>query len=264
MRYLFTVLLFTGLFVRSHASVLKLIDTPKVKLSSEQQIKYQKNVVKFNPTALLLNNYSFSVERAISPKFSIQFGYRYQPYSYLFDNIIGREIAKRAPIDPNYYNFQTSNNTFTLDLKYYPKSQGLQGVYFGIYSRLGLWDMDNLDYKFAASNDNLYDVPLTSNFKGVAGGISIGKQWIIKKVITIEYYILAAHFGKFSGTLESKKDLSGLTNEEKIQLKSDVEGLYRIADHNYLNTVVNDKGITGEISGPFIGIRTGINVGFAF
>jgi hypothetical protein len=59
--------------------------------------------------------------------------------------------------------------------------------------------------------------------------------------------------------------LSGLSDEEKNNLKANISEIFLIFDKNYLsNFMVTDDGINGNISGPFIGIRSAISIGLIF
>lgn len=227
---------------------------------------FRRNGIKVNLFSLLVNNYSVSFERIISRKMSIQIGYRYQPYKYLMENPIGRFLTKKgAAIDLRYYNFQTSNNALSSDFRVYTgKKYGAQGFYFGLYGRYASFDADNIDYNYITKNDDEYLVPLVSNFNGFGGGIVMGRQWLIKKRISIDYSF-GFHYGKLNGSLVSNKDLSGLTNQEKNELQANIEELFIIVNKNYLSTItVDNSGVTGKISGPFLGIRSGLSIGIVF
>ncbi len=195
----------------------------------------------------------------------MQFGYRYQPYNYLFDNFVGKNVTKRVNIDPRYINIQTNNNAFTADLRYYPGRKGAgKGLYISLYGRYVLFDIDHLQYSYETDNSVSYNVPWVSNSKGIAGGILVGMQKRIKNRIVIDFYTLGLHYGALTGSLASKKDLSGLSEQDRTNVKEDLEDLFYLNNHKYLSATVNDSGINGKISGSFLGIRSGICLGIAF
>jgi len=232
--------------------------------SESEEVLPKANIIKINLYSLFVNNYYISYERLITKKISFQLGYRYQPYEYLAENFVGKKLSKLFSIDPRYYNFKTSNNSVTADVKFYLGRKAPQGLYLGLYGRYTAFDVDNIDYTYILKNESVYSVPLISNVKGVGVGGVIGIQWLIKKRISLEYYIIGGHYGKLSGKLKSEKDLSDLSDEEKSDLKENVEDLFTISNKKYLTSTISDRGIDGKISGPFFGARSGICVGIAF
>jgi uncharacterized protein DUF3575 len=238
----------------------------KRSLHQHDSISVKHNGIKINVYSLFINNYSVSFERLIGRKISVQLGYRYQPYNYLMENPFGRFLTKKgAPIDYAYYNFKTSNNTFTLDFKFYTgKKPGMQGLWFGAFGRYAMFDADNTDFNYITESDVEYKVPLVSNFHAWGGGIIAGRQWIIKKLITVEY-TLGFQLCEFGGSVISHKDLSGLTAQQKGEVKADISDLFFINDKSYIsNLIVDDKGVNGQITGPFLGIRSALTVGIIF
>jgi len=215
--------------------------------------------------SLLIKNYSVSFERLISKRISLQVGYRYGPYSYWIDNPIGKRIVKAGVGDPRYYAFQIGNNAVTADIRFYlGKKEGMRGLFTGLYGRYAVFDADNVDFNYVSKPEKVYSVPLVNNFTGVGGGIIIGRQWLIKNRITIEY-ITGIQYGKISGSLISKKDLSALSEPEKNELKENITEMFDIFNKNYItNLTINDKGLNGKISGPFLGIRSAISFGYIF
>lgn len=266
MKYFFFLLLF---YSKVFYAQINSIDDPKNIFSGQlqnfPQNSLHKNNFKINILSPFIHNYSASFERLISKKISVQLGYRYAPYSYLIDNIIGKKIVKQGIGDPRYYGFETSNYAVTGDIRWYlGKKEGMRGLFIGLYGRFVVFSADNKDYNYVTKPENVYNVPLVTNFNGLAGGIIVGRQWIIKKRITIEY-LSGFHYGKLNGSLTSKKDLSGLSDEEKNNLKANISEIFLIFDKNYLsNFMVTDDGINGNISGPFIGIRSAISIGLIF
>lgn len=225
---------------------------------------FRPNSIKVNTYGLLINNYAFSYERIIKRNISVQLGFRYQPYNYLIDNIAGRKLAERGTIDPKYFNFKVGNYAVTADFRLYTskKKEG-KGIFFGLYGRYAHFDIDNVDYTFVNDKEIVYNVPLVSNVSGFGGGISSGIKWIIKKRVVIELYS-GVHYLKLTGPLTSNKDLSGLSGQEKSDLKDNVEDIFTLGDKKYLTATVGDNGITGSISGPPIGIRSCLSIGFVF
>lgn len=239
------------------------IDTVDEKKIKKKSVQF--NNIKINLYSLFVRNYSFYFERSISRKITAQIGFRYQPYSYLLDNVVAKQLLKDKIVQSDLYDFKTSNSSFTLDLKYYPGKKGAgKGFYIGIYGRYTILDLDDVDYVYQSKSDDIYHVPLFSRLKGIGGGILLGYQFLIKKRISVDIYIIGGHYGIWNGSINSKKDLFGLSDDEKTDLKEKIENLYTLFGRKYANVNVSNIGVSGNISGPFWGTRSGISLGISF
>ena len=241
-----------------------LFTTTATKQQTKQKL-FRPNNLKVNLYGLLVNNYSIFYERMIAPKLSVQLGYRYQPYAYLTEIKLVNKLATNGTLDPKYFSFKTGNYAFTADVRLYTgkKHKGAKGIFFSLYGRYTHFDVDNVEYTYVTDKEEVYDVPLVSNLTGFGGGILSGIKWIIKKRITIELYT-GIHYLQLKGPLTSNKDLSGLSDQDKSDLKNNVEDIFTFGDKKYLTAAVSDTGITGTISGPAIGIRSCLSIGFVF
>jgi hypothetical protein len=264
-KYLWGLLFLSYTTCFAQQNTLNGLPFDQIKQSSTDEELVHKNILKINLYSLLVKNYSLSFERLISRKISLQLSYRYGPYAYWVNNLVGRKIVKHGIGDPKYYGFQVSNNAVTTDLRFYlGRKEGMRGLFLGLYGRYATFDADNLDFNYVTEAERIYSVPLVINSKGIAGGIIVGRQWIIKKRITLEC-ISGVQYGKLNGSLISNKDLSSLSEIEKNDLKDNIAEMFIILNKNYLPTLtVNNTGVNGKISGPFIGIRSALSIGFAF
>jgi len=250
--------------IKKLPDTLSVTRTKKAKKNMPETFK-RNNRFKINLYSLLLKNYSFTYERMLSRKISFQASYRYQPYTDITNNVLGKYLDKRNAIDFKYLNFQTANNALTADLRlYFSKRKPGRGAYVGIYGRYLEMDIDNTEYKFINNAGVVYDVPLIGNVKGFAGGFAVGWQFLIKRRVIVDYCFLGGHYGRISGTVVSNKDLSALSSDEQARLKSKIEDLYTLTNSKYLSASVTDQGVHGKISGPLYGIRTSLSVGIAF
>lgn len=67
------------------------------------------------------------------------------------------------------------------------------------------------------------------------------------------------------GNISGAKNLAALSNDEKEWLKTDLEETFAVGDRQLIKARVNNDGITGDVSGPYLGIRAaGLSVGIVF
>jgi hypothetical protein len=232
-------------------------------------ISYPRNNIQWNVTSLLLfKNYNFSYERLVARKISIVASYRFMPSTYVKDVPLGRKIFENTTNgeDDNVDIKETllSNQTITAEVRFYGgKHPGARGFYFAAYGRyVNL--KSTYPYEYYDESDKLYPIPVQGKAKGIGGGVMIGAQWLIAKRIVLNWYILGAHYGSLNGTLNGTADLSGLSEEGKQEIQDDINNFLVIGSKQYINSTVNDNGVTGTIKGPFIGLRGGISLGIAF
>lgn len=246
------------------ASPLPVVKTAKPKR------EYPKNVVKFNVGSLLLfKNYNFVLERSLTRKISASLGYRTMPTTQL--SLLpalekGYSLAgeDESTLEEDWSNIKASNQTFTAEFRFYGgRKPGPRGFYLGLYGRYAKFDVDyNYTYETDARN---YVIPITSSAKGLGGGLFIGVQWLIAKRVALDWQILGGHWGKLTGNGNGIADLSGLSQQDRENVRDDLdEMLPYIGDNSTIRTDVNDTGVKLKIDGPFAGLRSGISLGISF
>lgn len=231
----------------------------------------KRNNVKINLSSLLLNNYSLYYERSLSRKITFQAGYRFQPNSSILKNSLAKQIIKTAieldeETEKDINSFTTSNNTYTGEFRFYGgKRDGAKGFYLGLYGRYATFNCNYTNYNFETDNAQAMNIPLKGKIKGLGGGLIIGAQWWFGKAVCMDLYLLGGHYGSLKGSFSGSKNLTALSDGEKQRLKSDLEETLVIGDRQFINTTVNNNGITGKVNGPYIGIRAaGLSVGIVF
>jgi hypothetical protein len=115
------------------------------------------------------------------------------------------------------------------------------------------------------SNGTQYELPVNAKLAGFGGGIMIGAQWLVANRITFDWYIIGVHFGSLAGNLSAKSDLSKMSQQDKANLEAEIEGVTYYNNRKYIEATVTDEGVTGNMKGPFAGVRgLGFNIGLAF
>ncbi|NEM97649.1 DUF3575 domain-containing protein [Pontibacter sp. BT327] len=235
---------------------------------------FRKNSVKMNLSSLAFRNYSFTYERTLARKITFVAGYSFMPSSQISSLPIVDKAIEIADIssDEETDSFEedlkkgnVGTSAITGELRFYSgKKAGARGLYVSLYGRYTTVDLSYLD-TYVGDFDIEHDLPYNAELKGFGGGIMFGAQWLIAKRVTLDWYIVGAHYGKLSGNLSALTDLSMLTEQERADLKTEVEDLFTIGDKKYVDATIKDNGMFGKLNGPFGGVRAfGFNLGIAF
>ncbi len=250
------------------------VATDTITSASQPAELFRKNGVKMNLSSLAFNNYSFSAERAIGRKITVVGGYSFLPKSNVNDipfvnkavELAGSEFGEESEdIVDELEEGTLGSQAITGEIRFYGgKKAGARGIYVALYGRYTTIDM-GYQYVYTDQLDRDYDMPIQAKMKGFGGGIMFGAQWLIAKRVTFDWYIVGGHYGKLTGDLSARTDLSAMSQEDKDELKNEIEDMATINGKKYMDVTVNDNGAFGDASGPFAGIRgLGFNIGIAF
>lgn len=237
----------------------------------------RRNGVKMNLTSLAINNYNFSYERSVGNKVTLAGSYSFTPESrfgslplvknsHRIKGIAGEQYGKKTDEITGLFNETKFTTTaYTGEIRFYNgKKPGARGWYTSVYGRYTSMVMSHL-YSYEDSNGAQYDLPVNAKMSGFGGGIMIGAQWLVANRITLDWYIIGAHFGSLSGDVSAKSDLSKMSQQDKADLEAEIEGVIYHDNRKYVEATVTDEGVTGEMNGPFAGVRGfGFNIGVAF
>ncbi len=242
------------------------VDSGKV---IKNELRFPKNNFKINLSSLALKNYSLFYERSLSRKISFTAGYRSMPSTNLGELSIVKKVSESLnegeELIEGINRMQADGQAYTGEFRFYGgKKPGARGMYLALYGRYATFN-HNYDYRFTTENDNNLAIPINSKVSGLGAGILIGKQTLIAKRLTLDIYAIGGHYGKLTGTSQSVTDLSSLSNQDKQNLKAELDDILVIQDKPFLNSTVTNQGVTGKISGPFAGVRgLGFSLGIAF
>jgi hypothetical protein len=241
------------------------IDTPRVEKDPRP---YRKNLIKINLAALtMLKSYNFSYEHLLGRKVSFVFGYNKMSENTLSDLPITKRVSDKIfddddRIKDDLDRIRVSNTAYTAEFRFYGgQFSGARGFYLALYGRYVNTKI-NYDYEFQA-NTRTYNVPLKSNLKGYAGGILLGSQFIISRTISLDIYV-GGHYGTIKGDADGPIDLSTMSQQDKTNLRDDIERTTTIRDKQYVDATVSNSGVTAKVKGPLIGLRGGFSLGIAF
>ena len=161
------------------------------------------NIVKINIGSLLVKNFSFQYERAVSTKTSAALGIRFQPYGDIpFQSWFEDQIDEP---DIQIGQGKTGNFALTPEFRYYFK-RGLHGLYIAPYARYASYKIE-APVRYASLLTTK-----TAFFKGdiysFSGGVLFGSQFKLTNNLVLDWYIIGAHIGGSSGELNFTANLT--------------------------------------------------------
>lgn len=229
---------------------------------------YRKNLLKINLAALtMVKSYNFSYEHLLGRKVSFVAGYNKMSEQTLSDLPITKSVSDKIfddgdRIKDDLDRIRVSNTAYTAEFRFYGgQFSGARGFYLALYGRYVNTKI-KYDYEYATST-RTFNIPLNSNLKGYAGGILLGTQFIISRTISLDIYA-GGHYGTIKGDADGSIDLTAMSQQDKKNLKDDLESTATIRDKKYLTAEVTNSGVNAKIKGPLIGIRGGFSLGIAF
>ncbi|MFD1629619.1 DUF3575 domain-containing protein [Pseudopedobacter beijingensis] len=224
-----------------------------------------KNLIKLNLTGLPLRTYSGTYERAIGKKISAGIGFRYMGEGKLpfLDDI------KSAIDDPetnkHISNLKLGNYAITPEVKFYMGKGVFRGFYIAPFVRYAVYSAD-LPFEFTYEDQNNIEktekIPLSGNVTTITGGLMFGAQWKLSKRIYLDWMILGPNAGSAKGDITGNKTLS---DDERDGLQKEID---KLKDSDIpmlkLSGEATNNGARIDFSGPWAGLRAGINLGFRF
>jgi hypothetical protein len=200
--------------IRKFASILLLLPSLAFaeKPDSVFQYKqpYHKNVIKFNPTPMLLwsmKNITFSYERVLNPKQSIALTVGYLEFPSLFKDTIGSLLAITGR--------EKYGINLALEYRFYLGKRNARPIPDGIYiAPFASY------YGYHFKNDvNVLKTSLDSagvvkgNFYIFNLGVELGYQFVFWKRFTLDFVVIGPAMSYYGGGL----DISGEIQLEKLE-----------------------------------------------
>lgn len=227
----------------------------------------EKNIIKLNVAAIVLNNYSLQYERLVAPRVSIALGVSHRakgglPLLSSFESLIDDAYTFQQ-----IQNITVSNTAFTPEVRFYLGQRGSpSGFYIAPYLRVSTYQLGlgNFEYTVEYQDDDVpfeetKHIDLTGNLRTTTGGILLGAQWRLNKLLYLDWWMLGAAYGGANGKLTA---LSPLDPEEQLALQTALQDLeIPMVDSE---VTVDGSGARIGLKGPWTGLRTGISLGIRF
>jgi len=223
-----------------------------------------KHILKMNVAALVTKTFSFQAERAVGKKISVAVaigarGKSSLPFTSTFENLADAddEDTKRAIRD-----FKTSNISVTPEVRFYLGKKGVfHGFYVAPFGRYAKYDIESPIQVTVDQINQTERILFNGDIKTFTGGVMIGAQWQLSKLVYLDWWILGPNFGSSSGKLVGTRPLNVL---EQAELRNQLDDL--LDDVPLINPTysVDGNGAQIDVKGQWAGLRGGLAVGFRF
>jgi len=219
------------------------------------------NIIKTNLSGYVFNNYYFTYERKIVKHLSLSLSYRTMPKGIIpFESQVSK-MFKNSNFD--FTQFQIGNTAITPEVRIY-SHKNMTGFYIAGYARFATFDITapvNYTYTNGAvqqSSTALFDGKITST----SGGLMIGTQHNLFKILVLDIWILGGHYGTCNGTLLATINHT-MSSQEQAALQNQINGI-QASPFTITGKVTSPTTANLVANGPWAGIRAGLNLGIRF
>lgn len=232
--------------------------TATVATAQDDESSAGKNIIKINVPALVFKNISVQYERQIGRRFTAAATARFMPKSKLPFRSTISDLADDAALDRQLANTEVSNMAIMPELRWYVGKHGaFRGFYLGAFANIGKFDAD-LRYEYDDAGTTKF-IPLAGGVNTITGGLMLGAQWKLNKMLYLDWWILGPNYGTSKGDLTGRQNL---TASEQQSLRNELADLdIPLTDFTYR---VDGNGATIDFKGPWAGVRAGICIGINF
>jgi hypothetical protein len=218
----------------------------------------QQNVIKANLFSLPLKNVSLQYERKIISRTSAALGVRWQPSGSLPLESALKNLADDPEVERQIDNLTTGNFTVTPEVRFYlGKKKSMRGIYIAPHLRYARFTAD-LPFEYDDGGVTK-TIPMSGSLNTITGGLLLGSQFSLGKLVYLDWWILGPAYGRSSGDISGKKTLSP---SEQQSLRDELATLD--VPLTKISYTVDANGATVYFKGPWAGIRTGLCLGFRF
>jgi len=218
------------------------------------------NAVKLNVTSLFVRNYNISYERSLSRRLSVSLGIRDMPKG---DLPFKKEFKKSVKSDKlNLDQFQLGNFAITPEMRIYMGKGYMHGFYISIYGRYANFDV-SAPLQFNNKNGTTSQATFVGSVHSYSGGLSFGVQYTFWKILVLDVMIMGGNYGGCSGTINANNITPPLSAQEQQNLQQSINTI-NAKPFNISGQVLSSTQAVINASGPWGGIRTGINLGVRF
>jgi len=222
------------------------------------------HIVKMNVAALVTKTFSFQAERAVGKKISVALAISGMPESKLPFTSTFEDLADANDEDTRkaIRDFRISSISVTPEVRFYLGKKGVfHGFYVAPFGRYAKYSVESPIQVTVAQLNQTERIVFNGDVKTFTGGVMIGAQWQLSKLVYLDWWILGPNFGSSSGSLTGVRPLNTL---EQAELRNQLDDL--LDDVPLVNPtyVVNDNGANIKVKGQWAGLRAGLAVGFRF
>ncbi|MCB9202249.1 MAG: DUF3575 domain-containing protein [Flavobacteriales bacterium] len=217
-----------------------------------------KNIIKFNLTSLLINNYALQYERVLSPKTSIAIQGRFMPET---SGIVKESYLDDEDAYSTLKNITISNYAITPEFRWYLGQGYGKGFYIAPFYRYSHFEVSGITETFESDYGVDEDITLSGDLTAHSFGVLFGAQWHLGANIILDWWILGPHYGVSKGEANGTTTRN-LSTTEQERIKADLEDLDLVIFDQKVTTRSN--GADMSLDGMFAGVRAGISIGYRF
>lgn len=228
----------------------------------EKNSTQKMNILKVNVSALPFGNFSLQYERVLQKKISLALGIGFRPEGKLpFKNSLNDAANGDQDIENAINNAQLSNFSITPEFRFYVGKKGYgRGFYLAPYYRFASFNVSTIPIEYNGGTGTK-SINLTGDMKTHSGGLMLGAQWFIGKSVTLDWWILGAHYGAGKGSLSGTPS-APFTQLEQNDIRQTIEDIELPVGN--IKAEVTSTSAKAIINGPWAGIRAAITLGIRF
>ena len=259
---------FTSLLIPALLALTLTASAQSSRRQDDGDLTERRNLLKINVPAIALNNYSFQYERAIGKKISAGLGFRFMPKTGLpLKGTLETVIDDEETWD-KLKALKTSNTAITPEVRFYFGKSVFRGFYLAPFAKFATYkaDLPEFDYtveytdpSHGISISRTEEIPLSGDLKTITGGLLIGAQWKLSKLLYLDWWILGPQYGSSKGHLKGTKQLDQYEQQAVRQELEDLD--IPIVDSE---VHVDGNGARMDLKGPWTGLRAGLALGVRF
>ena len=255
-------------------SLLKSKENPFKKNGTSHSILSDGNgphfAIKLNLTQLILPGISMQAEYAFHKKMSIGLGASILPQREFPTNLYN---LNDNPYASNFSSPVFEGKSITPEFRFYPFGReghsAPNGFYIAAYLRYSHYIAhQTVSYHdMSSSGAPTYSANATHDYAGTTGGLMIGKQWIIAKYLTIDWWIIGGGVGRAKYTYSWQVDGVSLTPDQQAFVKQQATENFKsvsiFGSTPSVETTSNSVLMSAML--PMYSVRfMGLCIGFAF
>jgi hypothetical protein len=217
-----------------------------------------KNMLKLNLPALALKNITVQYERQVGKKITVAGTFRMMPKGIIPLKKTFVDLADDEETERQLNNLKIANTAFMPEVRLYVGNKGaFRGFYLAPFASIAKYDANLLlEYD---DNGVTKTIPLAGSVNTLTGGLMMGAQWKLSKVVYLDWWILGPNYGRSNGDVSGQ---SSLTSSEQQSLRDELDDLdVPLTDFTY---DVNANGAAVKFKGPWAGVRAGLCIAFRF
>jgi hypothetical protein len=214
------------------------------------------NILRWNVGSLVLRNYHFTYERALTKRLSVSLSYRTMSKgSVPFQSQLEKAIKSS---DINFGKFEMGNTAWTVEGRFYLGLGKMKGFYLAPYLRFANFDI-SAPVKYTVTSGpasgQSKEANFVGNIKSTSPGLMLGWQFQLATKLVLDLQLIGGHYGHSKGDLNFAATLS---TQEQDALKQSLANIK--PDPFKFTYTVNGNGAQIQTDGPWAGIR-GANIG---